>query len=297
VICETDTETLVEYDRSPRPCFPLLAEMMVERGSKADWELLHDLHYKAENLPSAPRFWKLTLRGETIGVIVTASPKGLLKERHVAFPILKPGNHDTYATNKHRYVWLNQNVRVISRFVLDTMYRGIGAGYRFQNLASRLEGFRFMEIQSSMSKFNFFAQKAGFRFVRPMNSNHYDQGLKFFRSHFAANPQDFEAIVAEIEAMAPTVQERILGETRIFYLRHSALENTGNNRARGEARVQAMSIRVLVKSLQQLILASPMYGVWENPDLGRTLPPSLPLTAFDHQGVRESLKLELLHVH
>ena len=292
MICETATETLVEYGRTPRPMFSLLTEMMVERGSKADWELLHDLHYKAENLPSAPRFWKLTLRGETIGVLVTASPKGLLKERHVAFPILKPGGNDTYITNKKRYEWLNANVRVISRFVLDTMYRGIGAGYRFQNLASRLEGFRFMEIQSSMSKFNFFAQKAGFRFVRPMNSNHYDQGLKFFRSTFSSSPQDFEAIVAEINAMSPAVRERVLTDTRHFYLRHSALENTGSNRARGFERVEAMEVKVLIKSLQQLILASPMYGIWQNPDLGRALPIELPLTAFDHQGVQEALNLK-----
>lgn len=295
--CETETDAIIEYEPSPRPRFPLLAEMVVERGSKADWNLLHDLHYKAENLPSAPRFWKLTLHGETIGVLVTASPKGLLKERHVAFPILKPGGGDTYVTNKQRYVWLNANVRVISRFVLDTMYRGVGAGYRFQNLASRLEGFRFMEIQSSMSKFNFFAQRAGFRFVRPMNSNHYAQGLKFFRSHFAASPQDFEVIVAEIDGLEQGARNRILAETRLFYLRHSALENTGNNRARGQARVEAMPVNTLIKSLQQLILASPMYGVWEDPDLGRTLPARLPLIAFDNQGVREPLNLEALDVH
>src|SRR4029077_4573316 len=114
-------ETEIRYDRSPAPSFPLMAEMLVERGTKKDWELLHELHYKAENLPSAPRFWRLTLAGETIGVMVTASPKGLLKERHVAFPILKPGGHDTPVTNRARYIWLNDNVRVIARFVIDTM--------------------------------------------------------------------------------------------------------------------------------------------------------------------------------
>lgn len=286
---ETDAIAEVTRSENPRPRFPLMEEMWVERGSKADWDLLHDLHYKAENLPSAPRFWRLTLHGETIGVLVTASPKGLLKERHDAFPTLKPRGDETPLTNQLRYKWINANMRVISRFVLDTMYRGIGAGYRFQNLASRLEGFRFIEIQSSMSKFNTFGQKAGFKFVTPRNSNKYEQGLKFFRSHFSANPQDFEAIIAEIERLSPGPRERCLAETREFYLRHSALEKTGSNRGRGAERVAAMTPAVLIKALQQLVLASPLYGVWQNPDLGTELPARLPLTAFERQLPNERL--------
>ncbi len=283
-------ETLIERCAQPAPRFSLIDEMFVERGSKADWELLHDLHYKAENLPIGPRFWKLTLRGETIGVLVTANPKGLLKERHIAFPKLKPGGSETKLTNTDRYVWVNRNMRVISRFVVDTMYRGIGAGYRMMNLASRLEGSPIMEIQSSMSKFNHFGQKAGFRFVRPMNANKFDAGLKFFRGHFEASPADYEAILAELDARAPAEREILLQACRDFYYRHSALEKTGNNRDKGQGRVDAMDARQVIKSLQQITLASPMYGVWRNPDRGRTLPERLPLSAFDWQGVNEPLK-------
>jgi hypothetical protein len=94
-------EIIVERERVPQPVFPLLNEMFVERGAISDWHLLHDLHYKAESLPLGPRFWKLTLYGETIGVLVTANPKGLLKERHVVFPKMKPGN-DTKMSNTMR---------------------------------------------------------------------------------------------------------------------------------------------------------------------------------------------------
>src|SRR5690606_18742294 len=111
------------------------------------WDLLHDLHYKAEKLPVGPRFWRLDLHGETIGVLVTGSPKGMLRERHIVFPNLKPGAGETKLTNTNRYLYINANFRVISRFVIDTMYRGIGAGYRMMNLVSRMEGNTFMEIQ------------------------------------------------------------------------------------------------------------------------------------------------------
>ena len=50
------------------------------------------------------------------------------------------------------------------------------AGYRMMNLASRMEGSPFTEIQSSMSKFNHFGQKAGFRFVGKIDEDCYRDG-------------------------------------------------------------------------------------------------------------------------
>lgn len=286
-----DAETSIERFDAPRARFALLDEMIVERGDKSDWELLHDLHYKAENLPIGPRFWRLKLRGETIGVLVTANPKGLLKERHLVFPHVKPTGQDTKVTNTQRYRWINQNFRVVSRFVIDTMYRGIGCGYRMMNLVARMEGNTFMEIQSSMSKFNYFGQKAGFRFAKPANANKYDVGLKFFRSHFIATPQDFEAVIEELEAKPAEEREILMQSCRDFYYRHSALEKTGNNRDRGQSRVDAMAPRTLIKSLQQVVFASPMYGLWKNPDRGREIPQILALTAFDRQKPTEALVL------
>jgi uncharacterized protein len=283
-------ETEIERIKSPKAKFALLDEMIVERGTKADWDLLHDLHYKAESLPMGPRFWKLTLRGETIGVLVTGTPKGLLRERHIVFPNLKPTGEETKFSNTNRYKFINQNFRVISRFVIDTMFRGIGCGYRMMNLVSRMEGSTYMEIQSSMSKFNLFGQKAGFRFVKPLNANKYDVGMRFFRSHFKASPQDFEAIVAELESYDEPARTKLLNECRKFYLSNSALENTGANRERGAERVAAMDARATIKAIQQVCLSSPMYGIWKNPDAGVKLAATLPLSAFDHQKPNEKLK-------
>jgi len=287
----SETE-ICRYD-NPRARFALLDEMIVERGDKSDWDLLHDLHYKAESLPIGPRFWRLRLHGETIGVLVTAVPKGLLRERHSVFPKLKPKSGDNRVINTQRYVYINANFRVISRFVIDTMYRGIGCGYRMMNLVSRMEGLTFMEIQSSMSKFNLFGQRAGFRFAQPHNGSKHEIGLKFFRSRFAANPQDFESIINEIESKPEAEREALIAMCREFYYASSSLEKTGNNRDRGASRVEAMSLRTLIKSLQQVVFASPMYGVWQNPDKGRVIPDRLPLTAFDWQGPNEPLHEKL----
>ena len=286
-----DWETIVERTDQALGHFSLLSDMIVERGNKSDWDLLHDLHYKAENLPIGPKFWKLTLYGQTIGVLVTGNPKGLIKERHMVFKSIKPTGNDTRLTNTQRYRYINQNFRIISRFVIDTMYRGIGAGYMMMNLASRMEGTKFMEIQSSMSKFNHFGQKGGFRFVTPMNASKYEKGLKFFRGHFEASPQDFEAIVNEIAARPQFQRDLITQQCRDFYYQHSALERTGNGRNVGAARVAAMDARTLVKAIQQMTLASPMYGVFLNPDIGTEIPQRLPLTAFRWQKPTEKLKV------
>jgi ABC-type ATPase with predicted acetyltransferase domain len=273
---------IAAIERFPSPCatFPLIHEMIVELGSRADWELLHELHYKTENLPLGPKIWRLRLGGETIGVCLTSCPKGLLKERHVAFPAIKPRGGDSKVINTQRYNFINANFRVISRCVVDTMYRGIGAGTALANLATRLEGKRYMEIQSSMSKFNYFAQKAGFKFVAPMNAAKYEKGVAFFRQQFEATPQDFEAILSEIEAMSPERRERAIADCKEFYYNNSALEKTGANRDNGSSKVEAMDIRLVIKNLQQITLASPMYGILVNPDFGRKLPESLPLSAF-----------------
>ncbi len=284
--------TTFERVEAPQQRFSLMDDMFVERGDADDWWLLHDLHYKAEKLPIGPHFWRLRLHDRTIGVLVTAVPKGMVRERHIVFPNIKPGAGETRLTNTNRYHYINRNFRVVSRFVIDTQFRGIGAGYRMMNLVSRMSGERFMEIQSSMSKFNVFGQKAGFRFLPPMNANNYDKVMKFLRMHFNASPQDYEAIMAEIAAKTPEQQaetDRILRE---WYFKNSALENTTRGGQQAERRAETMTLRTLVRGIQQIGLASPLYGVWKNPDLGRTdIPAVLPLTAFDRQKPNERLIL------
>lgn len=288
-------ETLVERSDAPSARFPLLDAMCVEAGSIDDWNLLHDLHYKAEKLPFGPRFYKTTLAGETIGVLVVGLPNPMLRERFAVMPRLKLGN-DTKITNTARYKWINANFRVVSRFVVDTMYRGVGVGYRMMNLVSRMEGSTYMEIQSSMSKFNLFGQKAGFRFAPPQNAAKFDAGLKFFRGHFAANPADFEAIMAEIASKPPYERDRLIDACRAFYLKSSARENTGAAREGAQARVAAMAPRDVIKAIQQVSLASPLYGLFKNPDKGRAIPRRLPLSAFDRQPPTAPLNLDGLQL-
>lgn len=280
--------------QSNSPRFSAMDSMIVERGAKDDWEALHALHYKSESFNTGARVWRcVTEEGDLVGVVVTSTVSLLLRSRHELFPRLKPGQ-DTKFTNTHRAVWLNQNFRRASRIVTDTLYRGVGVSYRMLNLAMRLEGIRYFEIMSSMSKFNPFDQRAGFRHGNINESRAYEAGMKFFRSYFSAHPADHMAIIQEFRAMPEPLRKRVDRALRDFYWKHSAKEKTGGNRRYEAPRIDRLETEVIIKELQQLIFASPVYGVWENPDLGRELPERLPLCAFDLQAPNQPLRMDLL---
>lgn len=284
--------TLVERMEAPRARFTLLDDMIVEKGTSEDWDKLHDLHYKAEKLPIGPHIWRLRLYEDTIGVLVFGVPRGMIRERHKVFDNIRPKGRDTQLVNANRYHYINKHFRVISRSVVDTQFRGIGAGAALANLASRLEGVELIEIQSSMSKYNQFGQKAGFSFVKPENANSYDKVLKFLRLNFAANPVDYEAILAEIASKSQRRQDQIHEMLKEFYFKNSAQENTVRGGDQMEARAAKMTTRTLVRGIQQMGLASPLYGIYRNPDYGRTdMPESLPLSAFWRQKPDEPLVL------
>lgn len=297
-----ETPWEVRRELNPTPRLTFLDEIYVERGTRDDWNLLSALHYKAHGLTPGSHYFRLVLRGETIGVIMMASPKLLVKERHVMFPRLKnaPG-HDTKESNTYRMKWINGNMSIVARCVVDTMYRGAGLAYRFANLAARMEQKRYIEIQSAMSKYNQFAQKAGFHFVPPMKSTKFSVGVAFMRSVFEGDIGDLEALLEELDALPPGQREKTLETIRIFYRKNSALESTGKALVKdadgvlfADKRVARLSNRELLGQLQQMILACPLYGCYPNPDAGRELPDRLPITAFDLQKPNELLRLDLL---
>ena len=284
------------YSKKAKGSLTLMNDMWVEKGSLEDWRVLESLHYKATNLPAGARYWRcVTSDDELVGVVLTSSVALLLTSRHEIFPKLKPGAGDCNITNVLRGKHLNKYFRRDARIVTDTLYRGCGISYRMVNIANRMEGYRFVEIQSSMSKFNPFDVKAGFKHAKLRHSNAYEKGVKLFRTWFDSHPADQQAILAEWEAMNDTMKPKILSEFQEFYFRHSAKVKTGSNmQAKIGDAVRHMTFFALLKELQQLVFASPTYGIWENPDVGRTLPDRIPLTAFDLQGFNEKLRLDLL---
>ena len=285
----------------------MLKEIYVERGTKEDWEMFRNLHYKADDVGIGPKFYRIVFKDRPIGVAVTTVPKMLLAGRNELFKHLKPNSidgRDSRMINKYRAEWINANSTINSRLVIDQNFRGVGFGYRAQNLILRMTNVPIIEFQSSMSKFNVFAEKAGVKFTRPRKATYHDKGMLFFRSRFEADPQDFVGILAELEAMPKYLQKRMIQDMRDFYYQHSAQEKSGNNRMNGTSRVDGLTVSRLIKSIHQLVFASPLYGVYFNPDasyikpheerLPSHLPEKIPLLAFENQAVDEPMNMEKL---
>lgn len=281
-------DTEISYNPKAKATFPLLEEMWVERGDSSDWDLLSGLHYKMSSLPVGAKFWRVVFRDETVGVSVISMSKPLLKERHALFPLFKPGR-DTQISNIRRYDMINDNFRVVGRFVIDTMFRSGGVAYRLLNLSARMQDFRYIEIQSSMAAYNPFAAKAGFRMVKPMRSPFYDKGMKFMRRWFSAHPGDTEALMEEFNKMPESIKPAIEKVLKEFYYDNSSLEKTGARRHYSGQVVDNWDVRRTISKIQGLCFSSPIYGVYDNPDFDRELPKRIPLLAFDTQKPNEKL--------
>ena len=274
--------------------FSLLDRIYVEKGTREDWEKFHALHYKAERLGIWPRIYRIGLGGESIGCAVFTVPRMTLSGRNqlLKHMVQNQNGRDTMIINKFRAKWLNAHTATLSRLVLDTMYRGVGIAYRSMNIAMRMTGYDMLEFQSSMSRVNPFAQKAGVVFAKPKRGAAYDKGLLFFRRWFESIPTDYVSIYEEFQRLTPAEQEKCAEEMRAFYYKFSCMEKSGDNRFNRRSRVDSFTIPKLVKSLQQLVFAYPMYGLYLNPDKGRELPERISIAMYDETPLDQPLDIE-----
>lgn len=314
----TDTpEVLVRRNPSPgRHKLSLLKNIYVERGTIEDWYALQELHYKGHSLAAGSRYYRCVYEDEgtpatLVGVIVFANPRPLDRDRMKVFPFTKPsqmGGRDTKLVNKMRMNWVNKTITWNNRTVLDTMYRGGGIAYRFKNLAYRMycaeHRFGYVESRSSMGKFNPFSIKSGMRFTRPSSANALGPGSEFFQGYFESPLQDTVAILEEFYSFPEHHRKYVDRRLREFYHKHSSQEKSGDKRDLGMTRINTLSVEYIVKQLQQLILGSTVYWHWTNPDIKfdklgmfvsqTELPKRLPLLAFDNQGPRDPMRMDLL---
>lgn len=287
---------LIRREEHKEAKFSLLDRIYVEKGTMEDWEEFHALHYKAEQLGIWPRIYRVGIDGQAIGCIVFTVPRMTLSGRNTLLKHMNQNQNgrDTTIMNKYRAKWLNAHTATLSRIVLDTMYRGVGIAYRSMNIAMRMTGYDFIEFQSSMSRVNPFAQKAGVIFAKPKRNNAYEKGLIFFRRWFESIPTDYVGIYEEYKRLTPAEQVKCLEEMRAFYYKFSCMEKSGDNRFKRRARVDGLPTTKLIKQLQQLIFAFPMYGIYLNPDKGRTLPERIPISMFDRTPLDQPLNVEFI---
>jgi ABC-type ATPase with predicted acetyltransferase domain len=285
--------TITKLNPPDLPRLSLLDDMWVEPGTKDDWAKLHHLHYKsADSSDGASAIWRCVHGDDLVGIVMMKTPDILSRERHIVFPKLKPTGKETRTGNTARMdLHINQNFMRITRTVTSTIYRGCGAGYRMINLASRMQGMRYMEIVSAMSRYNQFVEKSGFYTVPSTPSVYFDETQNKLRQYFQIeNLQDITGLLEEYQTFHPKVKTQTLKELQDYYFKISAREKTGSNKGKTvESSVRKLTFKRIITQISQIAFTRKKYGVYENPDLGLELPKRIKLTAFDEQGTSERL--------
>lgn len=272
---------------------PFVDRIVVKKGSVEDWHALKSLHYKAGDSFGAASYYRCELDGNLIGVVVIVYPQLLLAERHIMFPKMAP-NVETKLSNTYRGKMVTKRwFGTISRCVLDTMYRGCGISYQMINLACRMHDREVIEIKSAMSKYNPFAMKAGFKFVKPPAPQKRRDAIKAFSLYIESDPTDVDAVMAEVSNFNPSLRERTRKALIDVYFKHSSRDKAGkNNKKRVQDFYATMTIEEVVAGLQDLCFSTALYGAYRNPDYGNVyLPKELPLEAFYWQEINEPLNM------
>ncbi len=289
------TITRRELDSYPTR-LPFFDDVIVTKGTVDDWHELKALHYKAGDSFAAASYYRAELHGRLIGVVVIVYPQLLLAERHKAFPNIKPST-ETKLTNTYRGKMVTLDwFGTVSRFVVDTQFRGTGIGYPILNLACRLHNNRkAIEIKSAMSRFNPFALKAGFKFVQPPAADKRRNAIKAFSLFFESDPTNVDDLLNEAKQMPAGAAERARIALIDVYFKHSSRDKAGkNNKKRVTDFYCTITLETVIVGLQDLCFSSALYGAYINPDYGRELPSKLPLSAFFNQETSARLDLDAL---
>ena len=142
--------TQVKYYSTPQQQFSLINDMKIEPATKEDYEYLKGFHYLQGN-PAAPKYrFKLTYKGETIGIIVYTLTFRALHFRNQLFP--------EYKNNIEK---VNSDILRISRVIIHPKFRGIGLAQELIKQTLPLVNARIVECVAAMAKYNPFFEKAG----------------------------------------------------------------------------------------------------------------------------------------
>ena len=147
-------EVMVYYDAPVEQACSVAEEAVIMEGEQADYERLSYLHYRGGDVRFPQRFYRMTYRGELVGVIV------------YKYPLVRTqGRRDAVGYWPH-VDELNSSWALISRVIVHPKYRGIGLGSRLIRETMPLQGRRHVELVAVMALYNPFAERAGMRLVR-----------------------------------------------------------------------------------------------------------------------------------
>jgi len=142
--------TQVKYYSASAQQFSLVKDMQIQQATKEDYEYLKGFHYLQGNPAAVKNRFKLTYKGETIGIIIYTMSFRALHYRNQLFP--------EYKNNIQK---VNNEILRISRVIIHPKFRGIGLAQVLIKQTMPQVNARIVECVAAMAKYNPFFEKAG----------------------------------------------------------------------------------------------------------------------------------------
>ncbi len=139
---------------------PFIQDIKIEQGNIEDYKKLGKYHYKNTEAKFTKYIFKMTYKNMLVGVAVYSMPKQQLVGRNVYF-------NKKYINAKGVPILteVNKDILTGSRFIIHPMFRGIGLGKEIVKMTAPLVDRPYIEIVSTMSKYNKFLDHAGAIYV------------------------------------------------------------------------------------------------------------------------------------
>lgn len=255
--------TLPERLNAPA-CADRLADLPIVPGDRADYHALKAHHYRPghpatmmrilavrDPEPTASdRFTGRAARPRSVAVLIESLPTLSCRLRDEAL-----GGRYGHLPPKPRATLLNQEVRCISRVIVDPRYRGLGLAVRLLRHALATAATRYTEAIAVMGKVSPFFERAGMTPYQRQPLVADQRALAAltsagFEPHQLAMPADLRA---RIEALDAQTRAFVTAELTRWYRGHG-----------GRGFTRRPDLAATLAAARQRLLAQPVYYLHEN---------------------------------
>jgi hypothetical protein len=143
----------------------ILRKLQIEAGDINDYKELARYHYRESRLGPYSAIFAIkaekmpgVLRRQTVGVIIYATPAAAVEMRNVAL-----GGILSHLSQRDKLSFINNNIRNISRVVIEPRFRSLGLAARLVHETLHLVNVPIVEALAVMGHVNPFFEKAGMK--------------------------------------------------------------------------------------------------------------------------------------
>ncbi|GAB5497497.1 MAG: hypothetical protein Phyf2KO_25770 [Phycisphaerales bacterium] len=165
------------------------ADIVLSEGTKSDYHALARMHYRTKSPATIERtlIAKCQRTNELAGVLVTSRPTLNAAWRQIAWP----GVFDR-STKSERARRINDELRTISRVIIDPRFRGLGIAKKLVRTYLDNPDTRCTEAVAAMGAISPFFERAGMRHIN-VPEHHRDKRIRALLDEHSKSPIDLLA--------------------------------------------------------------------------------------------------------